>query len=71
MNIRTRQNETHRHRGHACGCQGGGEMDEELGISICKLSYKGWINNKVLLYNTGNCIQYSATNHNEKEYICV
>ena len=27
----------------------------------------GWINNKVLLDSTGNCIQYSRLNHNGKE----
>ena len=27
----------------------------------------GWINNKVLLDSTGNCIQYSGLNHNGKE----
>ena len=26
-----------------------------------------WINNKVLLDSTGNCIQYSRLNHNGKE----
>ena len=36
--------------------------------SRCKLLYIGWINNKVLLYNTGNCIQYLVINHNGKEY---
>lgn len=30
----------------------------EVGISRCKLVYIGWINNKVLLYSTGNYIQY-------------
>ena len=30
--------------------------------------YIGWINNKVVLYSTGNYIQYSVTNHNGKEY---
>ena len=28
-----------------------------LGVSRCKLLYTGWINNKVLLYSTGNYIQ--------------
>ena len=27
-----------------------------------------WINNKVLMYITGNYIQHPVTNHNEKEY---
>ena len=30
--------------------------------------YIGWINNKVLLYSTGNYIQYPVTDHNGKEY---
>ena len=54
----------------ACGCQeGGGErgMDWEFGISRYKLLYIGWIN-KVLLYSTGNYIQYPIINHNGKEY---
>ena len=27
--------------------------------------------NKILLYSTGNYIQYSVINHSEKEYICI
>ena len=50
-------------------------MDWEFGINRCKLLYIGWINNKVLLYSTGNYIQYPVTNHNGKEYekvyICI
>ena len=38
--------------------QGGGGKDWECGISRCKLLYIGWINNKVLLYSTGDYIQY-------------
>ena len=40
-------------------------------------SYIKWINNKVLLYSTGNYIQYPVINHNgnkykkESIYICV
>ena len=33
----------------------------EFGISRGKLVYIGWINNKVLLYSTGNYIQYPVT----------
>ena len=40
----------------------------EFGISRCKLLYGEWINNKVLLYSTGNYIQYPVINHNGKEY---
>ena len=48
------------------GCGGGVEW--EFGISRCKLLYRGWINNKVLLYSTGNYIQYPVISHNGKEY---
>ena len=32
-----------------------------------------WINNKVLLYSTGNNSQYPVINHNRKEYekVCI
>ena len=43
-------------------------MDWESGISRCKLLYIEWINNEVLLYSTGNYIQYPVINHNGKEY---
>ena len=49
----------------------------ELKIIRCKLLYTEWINNKFLLYSTGNHIHYSVINHNGKEYdkeciyICV
>ena len=38
--------------------EGSTGMDWEFGIGRCKLLYLGWINNKVLLYNTDNYIQY-------------
>ena len=46
----------------------GGGMEWEAGASRCKLLYIEWINNKVLLYSTGNYIQYPMINHNGKEY---
>ena len=42
-----------------------------LGLAEANYLYIGWINNKVLLYSTGNYIQYPVTNHNGKEYMCV
>ena len=46
---------TDRHREQTCGSQGmGGGMDEEFGISRCKLLYREGKNNKVLLYSMGN-----------------
>ena len=46
----------------------GGGRDWEFGISRCKLLYIRWINNRVLLYSTGNYIQYPVISHNGKEY---
>ena len=43
-------------------------MDWEFGVSRYKLLYIEWIKNKVLLYSTGNYIQYPVINHNGKEY---
>ena len=43
-----------------------GRMDWELGISRCKLLYIQWIDNKVLLYSTGNYIQCHVLNQNGK-----
>ena len=65
--------QSHRHREWTCGCQRGGKvregrMDEELGISRCKLLFIGLINNKVLQYSIGNYSQYSMTNHNGKTW---
>ena len=37
-------------------------------INRCKILYIVWINNKVLLYSTGNYIQYHVINHNGKKY---
>ena len=45
----------------------GARMDWEFGISKCKLLYTEWIN-KVLLYSTGNSIQYPIIKHNGQEY---
>ena len=44
------------------------EMEWEVGFSRCKPLHIEWIYNKVLLYSTGNYIQYPMKNHNGKEY---
>ena len=67
MNISVKQKQTHRHREQTCGCRGG-EKDWEFGISRYKLVHIEWINNKVLLYSTGNYAQYPVINRNGKEY---
>ena len=47
---------------------GWGKKEWGFGISRGKLLHIGWINNKVLLYSTGNYSHYPVTNHNGKEY---
>ena len=51
-------------------------MDWEFEVNRCKLLHIKWIINKVLLYSTGNYIQFPMmTNHDgeecEKECACV
>ena len=43
-------------------------MDWEFEVDIRKLLLSEWMNNKVLLYSTGNYIQSPGINHDEKEY---
>ena len=75
INTSRKQKQIHRYRERTSSCQGGsGERKHwEFGISRGKLLYIGWINNKVLLYRTGNYIQHPVVNHNGKEriYICM
>ena len=47
---------------------GGRGTDWEFGMNRCKLWYIDRINSKVLLYITGDYIQYPVINHNGKEY---
>ena len=70
MNLSTKQKQIHRHREQTCGCQGWGRegVDEEFGVGRCQLLHLEWINNKVLMYNTGNHIEYPVINHNGKEF---
>ena len=46
----------------------GGGMEWEVEVSRCKLLYTEWIRTKILLYSTGNYIQYPMICHNGKEY---
>ena len=45
-----------------------GREEWEFGINRGKPLYIRRINNKVLLYSTGDYIQYPVINHNGKEY---
>jgi len=64
MNLSTKQKWTHRYREQTIEnklpkAEGAGEgKGWEFGISRCKPVYTKQINNKVLLYSTGNHIQY-------------
>ena len=76
MNLFTRQKQTHRHRKQTYNYQRGkewGKINQEFGINRYTLLYIKKINNKDLLYNTGNSIQYLVITYNgkesEKEYI--
>ena len=74
MNLSTKQKDTHRYREQTCGCQGRGRkggkgMNWEFGVDRYKLLHLGWINNRVLLYSIGNCIQYPVINCNGKAYL--
>ena len=53
----------------AKGMGGERRMDLEFEVGRCKLLHLEWINNKVLLYSTGNYIKYAVINHNGKEYL--
>ena len=58
MNLSTKK-ENHGHGEWTCGCQGGGGrsgMDWEFVVNKCKLLPLKWINNEILLYNTGNYV---------------
>ena len=47
----------------------GGGIEWEVRLSRCKLLYREWINNKVLLYSTETYMQYPTINHNGREYL--
>ena len=49
------------------GDKGGGEINQEFGININTLLYIKWVNNKDLLYSTGNYTQYLVITYNRKE----
>ena len=50
----------------AKGEEGGSGMDGDLGFGRCKLLHLELKNNEVLLYSTGNYIQYLGIDHDGK-----
>ena len=77
MNLSMKQKPAHKHREQTYGFQeegGWGGIYWEFGIHRYKLLYMAWINNKALLYSTGNSTQYHVINCYGKEYekdMCV
>ena len=62
--------QNHEQREQTGGGQREGEWkrdDQELGVSRGKLVYTRQIDNKVLLYSTGNYIEYPVVNHSGKD----
>ena len=67
-NISMKQEQTHRHREQASGCQGG--KDWELGISRWNLFIHRMDKEWGPTYGTEKFIQYLGINQNGKEYTC-
>ena len=73
MNLSTKYKQTHRLRKQTYDYQrgtmgAGGGINQEVGINMNILLYIKQIINKDLLYNTGNCTQYSVIIYMGKEY---
>ena len=67
MNLYMKQQQTYRHRQQIYGYQREKHVGEAFVISRYRLLYIKQINNKVLLYSTGDYIQYPLRNRNGKE----
>ena len=71
MNLFTKQKQTHRHKKQIYGYQRGKGVgrgiNEEFGINRYILLYIKQIISNVLLYSTGNYIQYLIITYNGKE----
>ena len=65
-----KQKQTHKFIEQICGCQRkvGRGKNWGFGTSRCKLLYVWCINNRVLLYSSGNYIQYPVVNQNGNKY---
>ena len=82
MNLFIKQKQTHRYRKQAYGYQRGmgvGGINQEFGSNLYMLLYIKQVNNKDLLYSTGNYTQYFVITYMEKEsekeytyiYVCI
>ena len=80
VNLAMKQEQTHSCREQTCGCQGVRMWEKEgLGswdYQMQTIIYIGWVDNKVLLYITGNYIKYPVIGYNgnkyeKRIYICI
>ena len=73
MNLSIKQKQTQGHREQTWWLPGWegvwGRTEQDVGVSRCKLLYMEWINKKVLVFSTGNYIQYRGLNHHGREYL--
>ena len=67
MSLFMKQKQTHRQKTNLL-LQKGEEINQEFGINIYTLLFVKQINNKVLLYSTGNYIEYPIIICNGNEY---
>ena len=51
-------------KGGGAGCG----VDGEFEVGRCKLLHLEWISNEVLLYSTGNYIQFIGMEHDGRQY---
>ena len=63
IDLQTQRTDLWLTRGEGWGV-GMGIWDQQMQTNI----YTEYINNKILLYSTGNYIQYPEINHNGREY---
>ena len=76
-NRLTNRKQTYGYRSRKWDGEGG--INQEFGINRYTVPYIKWINNKDLLYNTGDYIQYLIITYNGKEfgeeyiyvYVCI
>ena len=68
LSINTKQKQTCRQGEQTCGCQRAEAWVGWIGSQGLADTNYIWINNKVLLYSTGNYIQYPVINYNGKEH---
>ena len=67
-NVSTKQTQTHTETRPTAAKREGWRARDQLGAGVtrCKPLHMEWMNNEVLLYSPGNCIQSPGINHNGK-----